>query len=67
MVFKGIPGAAKRPDHGGDCALEVGDGDFCVEDADGDIVPGVFSFGSYPVCGAAVRADIFTGAVLCQG
>ena len=59
MVLEGIPGAAKWPDHRGDCALEVGDGDRCIEDADGAIVPGVFSFGSYPVCGAAARGRHF--------
>jgi hypothetical protein len=32
--------------------MEVCDGDLGMEDADGDIVPGVFSFGPYPVCGA---------------
>jgi len=30
--------------------VEIGDRDRCLEDADSDIVPGVFSFGPYPVC-----------------
>ena len=38
--------------NGGDCVMEVGDRDRSVEDADGDIVSGVFSFGEDPVCGA---------------
>ena len=46
MVFKIIPGAVFRPDLGGDCVMEVGDRDFGMEDADGDIVQGVFSFGT---------------------
>jgi hypothetical protein len=52
MLFKVIPGAALRPDHRGDCVREVGDGNRCMEDADGDIVPGVFSFCTYQVCRA---------------
>ena len=50
MVFKIIPGAVRWPEHGGDCTLEVGDRDCWVEDADSDIVPGVFSSGSHPFC-----------------
>jgi len=42
-----------------------------VEDADSDIVPGVFSFGPHQVCRANrwwwPQADVFTGAVLCRG
>ena len=52
VVLEVIPGAGGRPDHGGDCVVEVGDRDIGMEDADGDIVPGVFSFCPYPVCGA---------------
>lgn len=52
VVFEVIPGAVRRPNYGGNCALEVGDRDLGVEDADGDIVPGVFSFGSHTVCRA---------------
>jgi len=49
MVLEVIPGAGCRPDHGGNCVVEVGDRDCCVEDADGDIVPGLFSFSEDPV------------------
>jgi hypothetical protein len=49
MVLEIIPGANCRPDYGGDRALEVGDRDLGMEDADSDIVPGVFSFGEDPV------------------
>jgi hypothetical protein len=42
-----------------------------MENVDGDLVPGVFSIGENPVCGAFWEwwtwADIFTGAVLCRG
>jgi len=42
-----------------------------VEDADGDFVPGVFSFCENPVCGAFWRlrsgVDLFTGIVLRGG
>ena len=41
-----------------------------MEDADGDIVPGVLSFGPHPVCwacGERVGSYIFTGTVLCWG
>ena len=31
--------------------MEVGDRDICVEDADGFVVPGLFSFCEDPVCG----------------
>ena len=44
--------AVRRPDHGGDRAVEICDRDRSVEDADGDIVQGVFSFGPHPVCRA---------------
>lgn len=51
--------------------MEVGDRDRSLEDADGDIMSGVFSFGPYPVCGSFgrrwPRSNIFTGAVLCRG
>ena len=43
VVLEVIPGAVRRLDHGGDCTLEVGDGDCCVEDTDSDIVPDLFS------------------------
>jgi len=49
VVLEALPGAGCRPDHGGNRALEVGDRDLGVEDADGDIVPGLFSFGPDPV------------------
>ena len=49
VVFEVISGANCRPDHGSDCIMEVGDGDGSLEDADGDIVPGVFSIGPHPV------------------
>jgi hypothetical protein len=29
--------------------MEVSDRDFCMEDADGDIISGVLSFGPHPV------------------
>lgn|GEM_PF-5162064 len=40
------------PDLRGDCAVEVSNRDRSVEDADGDIMPGMLSFGTHPVCGA---------------
>jgi len=49
VVLEVIPGAVRRPDNGGDRAVEIGDRDFGMEDADGDIVPGVLSIGSHPV------------------
>jgi len=52
VVLEVIPGADRRPDHGGGCVVEVGDRDCRVEDVDGDIVPGVFSFCEDPVCRA---------------
>jgi hypothetical protein len=52
VVFEVILGAINWPDHGGDRALEVRDRNIGMEDADGDIVPGVFSFGPHPVCRA---------------
>jgi len=52
MVFEVIPGAIHRQDHGGDCTVEIGDRDGCMEDADGDIVSGLLSFREDPVCGA---------------
>ena len=55
VVLEVIPGAGRRPDHGGDCVVEVGDRDIGMEDADGDIVPGVFSFCEDPVCRACWR------------
>jgi len=70
VVLEVIPGAVRRPDHGGDCFVEVGDRDRNVEDADGFVVPGVFSFCEDPVCGAGCSrgfwADIFTSDVLCR-
>ena len=59
----------RRPDHGGDCAVEVGDRDRCVEDADGDIVPGVFSFSKDTVYRARDSSgfQILAGTVLCRG
>ena len=51
VVLEDIPGAVRRPDYGGDCVMEVSDRDLGMEDADGDIVPGVFSFCEDPVCG----------------
>ena len=50
VVLEVILGTVRWPDNGGDCALEVGDRDRCLEDADGDIVPGMFPIGSHPVC-----------------
>ena len=71
VVLEVIPGAGRRPDHGGDCAVEVGDRDRGMEDTDGVVVPGVLPFSPHSVCGACrrwwSRADIFTGAVLCWG
>jgi hypothetical protein len=55
VVLEVIPGAIRRPDHRGDCAVEVGDGDRCMEDADDDIVSRVFSFGKDPVYGSCWR------------
>ena len=52
VVLEVIPGAVCRPDHGGNCVVEIGDRDRCMEDADGDIVSGVLSFREDPVCGA---------------
>ena len=51
MVHEIILGAGCRPDHRSDHALEVSDRDRCMEDADRDIEPGMFSFVEDPVCG----------------
>jgi len=52
-------------------ALESGDRDRSLEDADAVIVPGLFSFGAdtvYVSCwGGENGPDIFAGAVLCWG
>ena len=53
VVLETISGAIRRPEDGGDCCVEVSDRDRCVENADGDIVPGLFSIGLYPVCWSA--------------
>jgi len=45
--------------------LEVGDRDRCMEDADGDIVPGMFSFGPHPVCGAC-RGKLYQERSACR-
>ena len=45
VVFKIILGAVRRLDYRGNCAVEVGDRDCCVEDIDGDIMSGLLSFG----------------------
>jgi phosphoribosylformylglycinamidine (FGAM) synthase-like amidotransferase family enzyme len=49
--------------------MEVGHRDRSVEDADGVVVPGVFSFGEDPVHGARgfQRVHVLAGAVLCWG
>jgi hypothetical protein len=49
--------------------MEVGHRDRSLEDADGDIVPGVFSFGPDPVHGARgfERVHVLAGSVLCRG
>ena len=52
MVLEAVSGAARGPDYGGGCAMEVGDRDRRVEDADAVVVPGVFSFGEDTVHGA---------------
>ena len=44
-----IPGEVRRPDHRGNCIVGSQRPKPQLEDADGDIVPGVFSFGPYPV------------------
>jgi hypothetical protein len=49
VVLEAIPGAGCRPDHRGDCVVEVGDRDFCVENTYSDIVSGVFSLGSHSI------------------
>jgi len=49
VVLEAISGAVRGPDHGGDCVVEVGDRDLGMEDADRDIVLGVFSFCEDPV------------------
>ena len=69
MVFKIIPGAVRRPDLGGDRSVEVGDRDRSVEDADGDIVPGMFSISEDTVYRARgfERFHILAGTVLCRG
>ena len=41
MVLEVIPRAVLGQDHGGDCIVEIGDGDRSVEDADGDIAMGI--------------------------
>jgi hypothetical protein len=53
MVFEVVSGTVRRPDDGGDCVMEIGDRDLGMEDADGDIVPGVFSFEEDSICGSA--------------
>lgn len=55
VVLEVIPGAVRRPDLKGDCIVEVGDGDRCMEGADGDIVPGVFTPVSHSVCRSCQR------------
>ena len=71
VVFKVVSGAARGPDDGSDCALEVSDRDRSLEDADPVVVPGVFSFGADTVCGGRWGgedgAEVFTGVVLCRG
>src|SRR5208283_2724619 len=52
VVLEIIPGTVSMPNHGGDCAVEIGNRDGCMEDANGDSVPSVFSFGPHPVCWA---------------
>ncbi len=41
VVLEVIPRAVLGQDHGGDCIVEIGDGDRSVEDADGDIAMGI--------------------------
>ena len=64
-----ILGAVRRPDHRGDCVMEVGDGDLGMEDADSDIVPGMFSISEDTVYRARGfgRFHILAGTVLCRG
>jgi len=49
VVLEVIPGTGCGLDYGSDCAVEVSDRNRCMEDAYGDILPGVFSFGEDPV------------------
>ena len=51
------------------CVVEVGDRDRSVEDADGVVVPGMFSFGEDTVYGARgfKRAHVLAGVVLYRG
>ena len=50
VVFEVISGTVSRLNNGGDCIVEIGDRDGSMEDPDGVVVPGVFSFGEDQIC-----------------
>jgi len=71
MVFQVVSGAVNGPDHGSDRALEVGDRDRSLKDADKVVVPGLFSLSTDQVYGSRWGgedgSDVLAGAVLYRG
>lgn len=51
LVLEAVSIAAHMTDHGGDCIVEIGNRNRCMEDSDDDIMQVMFSFGSHPVWG----------------